>query len=144
MVQISTRKVRSRLPVLLVVDEVKILIDAATTPFERAVVEVLHATGVRVSEFVSLREEDILWHGDGGSIRVKNGKGGKERVVFFGKHAAEAIREYVQWRGPSQKGLNPGAGRLDLLRQRIVVRTALCEPRSTVLLNWKGERVSHR
>ena len=86
MLLVSTRKVPRRLPVVPPLSEVEALIAAARDPFELAVVEVLYATGVRRAELVSLRVEDICWPiGDGpGSIRVKNGKGGKDRVVNSG------------------------------------------------------------
>jgi site-specific recombinase XerC len=73
------------------------LIDAADDPFEAAVAEVLYSTGVRVSELINLRIEDIQWETNGShlsSIRVHRGKGGKDRVVLFGRKAAIAIRAY--------------------------------------------------
>lgn len=95
------RKVPTRLPVVLTVDQVESLIAAGRDPFERAVVEVLYSTGVRVSELVKLRLEDINWATR--SIRVHKGKGGKDRVVLFGSHAEKAIRELQAWR-PSKTG----------------------------------------
>jgi site-specific recombinase XerD len=106
MLLIAHRKIPQRLPVVLSLEEVGRLIAAAKDPFERAVPEVLYATGVRVAEFVKLRLKDILWgvdRSDPSSIRVRNGKGGKDRVVLFGGKAAEAIREYQKWR-PSEHG----------------------------------------
>jgi site-specific recombinase XerD len=93
------RKIASRLPVLLTVKEVEKLIGAARNPLERVVPEVLYSAGVRVSELVNLRLEDINER----VIRVKNGKGGKDRVTLFGRKAAVAIRAYQKWR-PSEQG----------------------------------------
>jgi site-specific recombinase XerD len=98
---LSHRKVPGRLPIVLTIDEVERLIAAAKDPFERAVPEVLYSTGVRVSEFVNLRLEDIDFAGH--VIRVKKGKGGKDRVVLFGSKGAEAMRAYLEWR-PSHAG----------------------------------------
>lgn len=102
---ISHPKVPTRVPVVLTVDEVRRLIGAARDPFEKAVVEVLYATGCRVSELVNLRTEDILCSDtdEPSSIRIKNGKGGKDRRVYFGIPAAKAIHEYQKWR-PSKHG----------------------------------------
>lgn len=101
---ISHRKLPRRLQRVLTVEEVERLIEAARNPFERAVVEVLYSTGVRVSELVSLRLEDIDFaDGKLGSVRVKRGKGAKDRTVIFGGTAGRAIREYQAWR-PSQTG----------------------------------------
>jgi integrase/recombinase XerC len=95
------RKIPTRLSVVLTVEQVESLIAAGRDPFEKAVVEVLYSTGVRVSELVKLRLEDISWATR--SIRVHKGKGGKDRVVLFGSYAAKAIREYQEWR-PSTAG----------------------------------------
>lgn len=105
MLMVPTRKVPWRIQHVNSLEEIEALIAAATDPFERAVPEVIYATGVRVSELVKIREEDILWDGDAGSIRVKNGKGGKDRLVLFGAPAGNAIRAYQEWRGPSETGL---------------------------------------
>ena len=96
MVTIPNRKLPRRVPRVLTVEEIERLIAAAGSPFERAVIEVLYATGVRVSELVNLRLENV----DMGEhvILVKKGKGGKDRYVLFGQHAAKAIAEYLQWR----------------------------------------------
>ena len=106
MLLISSRKIERRLPRVLTLAEVKALIGAACDPFERAAVEVLYATGVRRSEFVNLRIEDIRWPigNEPGSIRVKRGKGGKDRDVPFGKYATRAMREYLDLRGRPESG----------------------------------------
>ena len=101
MLLIAPRKIPSRLPVVLTAEQVDKIIAAAQNPFERAVPEVLYSTGVRVSELVKLRIEDINWAS--GSICVRKGKGGKDRVVFFGSKAEEAMRAYLE-RQPSQSG----------------------------------------
>lgn len=98
---LAHRKIPGRLPRVLTVEEIERLIAAARDPFERAVPEVLYATGVRVSELVSLRLEDIDFASR--VIRVHKGKGGKDRVVLFGSKAAQAMRDYLAWR-PSQAG----------------------------------------
>jgi integrase/recombinase XerC len=93
---LSHRKVPGRLPRVLSGSEVERLIAAAQDPFERAVVEMLYGTGVRVSELVGLRLENIDFAEH--RILVKKGKGGKDRYVLFGSPAAKAIFEYRAWR----------------------------------------------
>ena len=102
MLVIPHRKIPHRLQRVLSVAEVESLIGAARNPFERAVVEVFYATGVRVSELIKIRLEDIDFAQ--GTIRISKGKGGKDRVVLFGSEAAEAIAAYQKWR-PSEAGL---------------------------------------
>jgi integrase/recombinase XerC len=76
------------------VKEVETLLAACKTPLETAVVEVMYATGVRVSELVSLRVEDITFSSPG-VIRVISGKGNKDRIVMFGTKADAAIKAYL-------------------------------------------------
>lgn len=59
---------------------------------DRAMLELLYATGLRVSELVSLKLININW--DAGFL-VTMGKGGKERVVPVGEVALERLREYL-------------------------------------------------
>jgi integrase/recombinase XerD len=58
----------------------------------RAILEILYATGLRVSEFVRLRQQDINLE-DG--YVICRGKGGKERVVPVGKMAADWTQKYL-------------------------------------------------
>jgi len=85
------------LPKFLTVDEVARLV---IQPDERdvhglrdrAILEVLYATGLRVSELIQLRPADINL--DDGYV-ICRGKGGKERVVPLGKAAAALTRRYL-------------------------------------------------
>lgn len=85
------------LPVFLSVDEISQLLGAPniTTPLglrDRAILEVLYATGVRVSELTSLTLDRI--RRDAGYLIV-SGKGAKERAVPLGEYAMEALEEYL-------------------------------------------------
>lgn len=95
---ITDRKLPKRVRRVLAIKEIEQLIAAARDPFERAAVELFYASAMRVSELAALRLENIDFAGQ--TIRIKNGKGGKDRVALFGNHAAEAMREYIAWRKP--------------------------------------------
>lgn len=60
---------------------------------DRAILEMLYATGMRVSELAGLRVKDVNL--DVGYARCF-GKGSKERVVPIGSHAIDAVREYLR------------------------------------------------
>lgn len=60
---------------------------------DRAMIEVLYATGLRVSELVGLRPPDL--HLDGGYLTC-TGKGGKERLVPLGDQAADWVARYLR------------------------------------------------
>ncbi|QFK72616.1 tyrosine-type recombinase/integrase [Pradoshia sp. D12] len=61
---------------------------------EQAVVEVLYATGVRVSELCMIKKEDISWSER--SIQIKKGKGKRERIVLFTKECEEYLNAYLK------------------------------------------------
>ncbi|MFA5308146.1 MAG: tyrosine recombinase XerC [Dehalococcoidales bacterium] len=90
-------KLDKRLPAFLTVEEAKRLVESpdVTTPQgqrDRALMELLYASGMRVSELVSMNVEKINL--DTNEIRVW-GKGAKERVVLIGGPAAAALNTYI-------------------------------------------------
>src|SRR5439155_18690377 len=82
---------------------------------DRAVLEVLYATGVRVAELAGLDVEDVELRE--GSVQVC-GKGGKERIVPLGRKAIEAVRAHLA-------DGHPGSGPLFRSRRggRLTVRS---------------------
>ncbi len=71
---------------------------------ERALFELLYATGLRVSEAAGLDVEDVDFSSR--LVRV-TGKGSRERIVPFGETAAEALRDYL----PSRAALRHAASK---------------------------------
>lgn len=98
---ISTPKQQRRLPKFLTPDEIRAVLKApdTATPLglrDRALLEVLYATGMRVGEAVSLRMGDLQWEDE---LRV-TGKGRKERIVLLGAAAQQALRRYLEHSRP--------------------------------------------
>lgn len=94
---VSSPKLDKRLPSFLTLGEVKRLLEAPdlSTPQglrDRALLELLYASGLRVSELTGLELGQINL--DTNEIRVW-GKGSKERVGLMGEPAAEAIKVYL-------------------------------------------------
>lgn len=65
-------------------------------PRDRAIVEALYSTGLRVSELLQIRLEDIKW--DTRQIWIRKGKGNKERFVLFTYDCAERLKTYLKKR----------------------------------------------
>jgi len=61
--------------------------------FERAVIEVLYATGVRISELIAMKKADINWSER--SILIPEGKGKKGRIVLFSLECVEHLQTYL-------------------------------------------------
>ena len=96
--QVSSPKLDRRLPSFLTQEEMGKLLNAPdlSTPLgqrDRALLELLYASGLRVSELVGLTLEQIDLESN--EIRVW-GKGSKERVVLMGQPAAEALKDYIK------------------------------------------------
>lgn len=117
---IRTPKRELKLPNFLEEDEVARLIDAASTPRDRALMELMYGSGLRVSEATGLNLGDLNL--GGGFVRVR-GKGNKERLSPTGSHAERAVRAYFEERASilSKSGartealfLNKRGGRLDV------------------------------
>jgi tyrosine recombinase XerC len=118
-------KTEKRLPTFLTHEEMARLLEApdASTPQglrDRAILELLYAAGLRVSEIVALDLSDI----DLGIRQVRVwGKGSKERMVLMGIPAAKSLRLYFE------------LGRIKLEGKK---------PTQAVFLNRFGERIAER
>lgn len=92
-----TPKRGERLPDYLYEEEMESLLATPdeSTPLgqrDRAILEMLYATGVRVSELVAMDVEDLQF--DDRQVRVI-GKGNRERVVLMGERAVATVRRYI-------------------------------------------------
>jgi site-specific recombinase XerD len=99
-----------RTPRVLSPDEVARLIEAAATLQARAILMALYSTGMRRSELVRLRVEDI--DSERMVIHIRKGKGGKDRDVPLCPRLLETLRQYWRWKKP-KTWLFPGQSRAD-------------------------------
>jgi len=96
---------------------------------DAALVELLYGAGLRVSECVALDLDDVdrqRYAAQGAIVRVRRGKGGKERLVPLGDQAAAAIDAYLPTRA-----------------QLAHPRTGIADP-AALLLNHRGGRLTAR
>jgi len=106
---VATPKVEKLLPTTLTVDEAFRLMESPsrdqksreTELRDRAVLELLYSSGLRVSELVGLNLNRVDL--DLGIVRVM-GKGRKERIVPVGAKAIEALKSYLETRGILEEG----------------------------------------
>ena len=122
---IESMKKPLRLPKVLDEAEIAALLEQPRplTPAglrDRAMLELMYATGVRVSELVSLKVNDVNL--DMGYVRCF-GKGSKERIVPMGDLARQAVQNYLD------------RGRPHLLRRT---------PEDTVFLNQRGQKMTRQ
>jgi integrase/recombinase XerC len=100
-----------RLVSFLPIDEATLLLERPAAARDRAILEMLYATGARVAELCGLDLADV--DRAGGTIRVR-GKGAKERVIPVGDAALQALDAYLRARANTDGPLirNVRGGRL--------------------------------
>ncbi len=113
---VSTPKIDKKLPAFLDAASVTRLIESADTSDvyglrDRAIMEVLYSSGIRVSELVGLNINDVDLIG--GIVKVM-GKGHKERISPIGGMASDSLRKYLAKRSGKSGALflNKSGGRL--------------------------------
>lgn len=92
---INSPKLPKRLPKVITFEEIKKLLNNRLTVKEKAVFELLYATGLRVSELVNLEIKNVDFKNN---LIKTTGKGSKERFVPVGKKAKAALNEYLKQR----------------------------------------------
>ncbi len=159
---VATPKREQRIPVHLEVDEMARLLDVpdVSSPFgrrDRAILELLYASGLRLRELTGLDLEDV--HLGAKLVRVL-GKGSKERLVPFNNSAAGAIRSYLADRSvfrqqaaqgrrdpaepaPRKRGADAAAGGVAAggSRRRAGRRA---DDEEALFVNYRGGRLSPR
>jgi len=113
---IRTPKQEKRLPKCLDLEQVQKLLDAPgdgdlLSARDKAMLEVLYSSGIRVSELVELEMADIDLQE--GVLRVR-GKGRKERLTPIGSQAIKAIQRYFELRAIDNKSQAGNTGRVFL------------------------------
>ncbi len=119
-----------RVPAVLSREEVLRLFKAVDNLKHRAILLVIYAAGLRVSEAVHLKVADI--DGERHRILVRNGKGGKDRYTIIGNIALEALRNYWRvyrphdWLFPGSQPDQPLSSRsVQLVFQRALVKAGI-------------------
>ncbi len=127
---ILTIKQEDRLPQFLRLPEVELLLDAPDTSTadglrDKALMELLYASGLRAGEAHALDLSDLQL--DEEEVRVRHGKGDKERIALLGRASIDAIRDYLR-HGRTVLEANNTSGK----------------PDPAVFLNKFGKRLSDR
>jgi site-specific recombinase XerC len=144
---LRTPRIPKPLPRVIAAQELALALEAvaATDPRgrrDRAILEVLYSTGIRLAELVGLDDDDVDL--DRGMARVM-GKGGKERLAILGSEAASALAAYRASR-PAAPGAGTGRSGGALFRgprgSRLSRRTVQRLVRARLLAVARGLRVS--
>jgi integrase/recombinase XerC len=139
---VGTPKREQRIPQILSVDEMTALLDTpdTSTPLgrrDRAMLELLYASGLRLSELVGLDLVDVNLSGR--MVRVM-GKGRKERLVPFHATAARALAAWL----PDREHLARQAARASSMSRSVGGRGRGRAPADPLFVNYRGTRLSPR
>lgn len=110
---IPMAKVPKSLPCVLSRDEVSRLLAASPNPRARALLTVTYAAGLRVSEVCALQLVDIESEPDRMCLKVRGGKGGKDRYTMLSPLLLQTLRDYWHlyhprtWLFPNHSGIGP-------------------------------------
>lgn len=117
--QLPRYRRQRRLPAVLSRREVAAVLEEVDSPRYRAILTLTYAAGLRVSEVVRLRPEDL--DPERGLLHVRQGKGRKDRMVMLSDVALSEVRAYREL-DSSPRWLFPGARPGHHLRKRAVQR----------------------
>lgn len=124
---VATPKREKHLPAVMQTAEIALLLEQPDLerPLgirDRAWLELLYASGLRISELVGIDLDDLQLRSR--LVKVR-GKGSRERIVPFGRKAEDAVREYLR------------------VRQELV-REAVHDEEQPLFVNYRGTRISAR
>jgi len=102
----------ARLPVVLTRDEVRSLLSHLEDG-SKLIATLLYGSGLRIAEAITLRVKDLDL--DSGEIRIRRGKGAKDRVTMLPESALTALGEHLgRVKSQHDKDLRSGGGRVQL------------------------------
>jgi len=116
-------KKEKRLPVVLTKDEIKRMLEVTANLKHKLLMEIMYASGLRVSEIIKLKIKDIDL--EEGIIRVNLGKGKKDRQTILSKRAIEDLKIYFQKRNDENPYVFPGAQNKGHLSTRSIQKIVL-------------------
>ncbi len=99
--KIKSPKLEKRLPTVLTKDEIKKLLDVTSNRKHRLLIELLYSAGLRVSEAVNLKIDDMNLNEKIGIVR--QGKGKKDRLFILSNTLINHIERYANWKEKKKK-----------------------------------------
>lgn len=93
---IKAPKSEKKLPTVLTKEEIKKMLNAVKNPKHKLLIEFMYSSGLRVSECVSLKIDDLDLNEKLG--KIKHGKGNKERYIILSDNLIQHLNEYINKR----------------------------------------------
>lgn len=121
---VKTPKIPKKLPVVASKSELDTLFEHLNTK-SRLMLQLIYASGLRVSELVALKVGDLELEDGHGWVR--DGKGGKDRLFIIPKHLCKEIQKFLAKRRSSDKYLFPGKNQTQMTTRNVqkIIQAAL-------------------
>lgn len=100
-IDIKYSKTPKKLPEVLSKEEVRKLLNAISNWKHRLMIEFMYGSGLRVSELINMKIKDLILDKNYGYVR--NGKGGKDRLITLSKIVVEKIKNLIELENLEEK-----------------------------------------
>ena len=147
----SVKKQSNKLPDILSTAEIKLMIQSAPYPYNLAIRCIFNmGAGLRVSEIIKMQWDDISWvdwletKDEYGVVKIKSGKGSKDRVVNIPKNLMNDLYKLAQERNLLNEFLIPTGGAIFYFGCENMKKPYKDDLRNLNLEFWKNEYVKSR
>jgi integrase/recombinase XerD len=134
-IDIKYSKIPERLPSVLTKEEVKRLLNAISNWKHRLMIEFLYGSGLRVSELLNIKLKDLELDKSYGYVR--NGKGGKDRLITIPFIVREKVRNLIEIEKLNEKDYLFWSNRKRKYSVRSIQAIIRKSAKKTKLENWK-------
>jgi len=121
-IDIKYSKVPEKLPVVLKKEEVKELFDAIKNPKHKLMIKLMYSAGLRVSELINLRINNIELDKNFGWIR--GGKGNKDRLFIVAESLKSELKPFTDFRESNEYLFTGKRGKYDMRSLQQIVKKA--------------------
>jgi len=134
-INIKYSKVPEKLPSVLSKEEIRKLLNSIANWKHRLMIEFLYSSGLRVSELLNIKIKDLVLDKNFGYVR--NGKGGKDRLIILSKIVREKIRNLIEIEKLGEDSYLFQSNRNKKYSVRSVQQIIRKSSKKVKLINWK-------
>ena len=87
-------KKEKKIPIVLTKQEITSLIDSTETKKSKLIIQLLYSSGIRVSELINLKKQDLDFNENAGWVR--SGKGKKDRMFILSKTLSKKLQKFIE------------------------------------------------
>lgn len=120
--EVSSPKLKKKLPIYLTKDEVKRLLEASKHRKSKLMMHLLYSSGLRLSELLSLTPDNFDFENLRGKVI---GKGGKERIFVYSKEIAKDLQKYIHKAKISGRLFDTSARNVEIIVKKTAINAGI-------------------